>query len=129
MARALQARRSGPPATAERLSGFTLVEVLVGLAIMATLAAIAETTAKAQPNGQFTAAQYRDATGIGRSLAIEILEALDRIGVTQRLGDARKARKPYEPLLGPAGPIPKPTPAAPKPAARPQPPRGRTHYR
>ena len=46
-------------------------------ATLATLAAIAQATAQAQPNGQFTAAQYRDATGVGRSLAIEILEFLD----------------------------------------------------
>jgi selenocysteine-specific elongation factor len=74
---------------------------------LATLAAVAQATARAQPNGLFTAAQYRDATGVGRSLAIEILEFLDSLGVTQRIGDARKMRKDFEPLLGPAAPPPK----------------------
>jgi selenocysteine-specific elongation factor len=69
---------------------------------LATLAAVAQTTADAQPSHQFTAAQYRDATGIGRSLAIEILEFLDSLGITQRVGDARKMRKDFAPILGPA---------------------------
>ena len=59
---------------------------------MAVLAATAQAVAAKQPEGQFTAAQYRDAVGIGRTLAIEILEALDGITVTQRIGDARKMR-------------------------------------
>lgn len=90
---------------------------------LAALAAIAQNTAQQQPGGSFTAAQYRDATGTGRSLAIEILEHLDRIGVTQRLGDARKMRRDYVPILGPAPALmpPPPRTAAPaKPAAQPQ---------
>ena len=71
-------------------------------ATLASLAAIAQATAQASPNGQFTAAQYRDATGLGRSLAIEILEFLDTLGITQRIGDARKMRKDFVPLLGSA---------------------------
>ena len=79
---------------------------------LAALAAIAQNTAQAQAGGSFTAAQYRDATGTGRSLAIEILEHLDRIGITQRLGDARKMRRDYVPVLGPAPALraPAPTP-------------------
>ena len=69
---------------------------------MATLAAIAQATGQASANGQFTAAQYRDATGVGRGLAIEILDVLDRLAITQRLGDARKMRKDYVPILGAA---------------------------
>ena len=86
---------------------------------VATLAAVAEATAKAQPDGMFTAAQYRDATGVGRSLAIEILEFLDTLGITQRLGDARKMRRDFVPILGPAT-----APARPpaKPAAKISPP-------
>ena len=75
---------------------------------LATLAAIAQATAQAQPNGQFTAAQYRDATGVGRSLAIEILEFLDTLGITQRIGDARKMRKDFVPILGAASAPPRP---------------------
>lgn len=86
---------------------------------LATLAAIAQATAQAQAGGQFTAAQYRDATGIGRGLAIEILEFLDTLGITQRVGDARKMRKDFVPILGAASVPPKPP--APKPAAKPAP--------
>jgi selenocysteine-specific elongation factor len=91
---------------------------------LATLAAVATATAQAQPNGQFTAAQYRDATGVGRSLAIEILEFLDTLGITQRIGDARKMRKDFVPVLGAAtAPPPPPRQATPKPAAKAPPPR------
>jgi selenocysteine-specific elongation factor len=93
-------------------------------ATLAQLAAIAQATAQAAPGGQFTAAQFRDRCGLGRSLAIEILECLDRLGITQRLGDARKMRKDFVPILGAA--TAPPAPAAPvarppaKPAASPQ---------
>lgn len=40
--------------------------------------------------GQFSVQQYRDATGIGRNLSIEILEYFDRQGVTRRVGDVRQ---------------------------------------
>ena len=60
-----------------------------------TLARKAEETAGAH-DGLFSAAQYRDVIGTGRGLAIEILECLDRQGVTQRKGDLRAIRKPGE---------------------------------
>jgi selenocysteine-specific elongation factor len=96
-------------------------------ATLATLAAVAKVTAEKQANGMFTAAQFRDATGIGRTLAIELLEFLDTLGITQRIGDARKMRKDFVPILGAATAPPKPpsppkvTPAKPSqhnPAAR-----------
>lgn len=98
---------------------------------LATLAAVANATAQAQPAGQFTAAQYRDATGVGRSLAIEILEFLDSLGVTQRVGDARKMRKDFVPILGAAtAPPPPPKQPAAKPAPKAGPPRRPTqNYR
>jgi len=77
---------------------------------LATLAATAHAVAKASPNGMFTAAQYRDATGTGRGLAIEILEFLDTLAITQRVGDARKLRKDFVPILGAAEAAPKPAP-------------------
>lgn len=40
--------------------------------------------------GSFTVKQYRDATGVGRNLSIEILEYFDRTGRTIRVGDERK---------------------------------------
>ncbi len=42
--------------------------------------------------GQVTAATYRDATGLGRKRAIQILEFLDRIGFLRRIGDIHLLR-------------------------------------
>jgi selenocysteine-specific elongation factor len=53
------------------------------------LAAIARELTEASPEGRFTAAEFKDRSGIGRNLTIEVLEYLDRIGVTRRDGDAR----------------------------------------
>jgi selenocysteine-specific elongation factor len=71
---------------------------------LATLAANAALVARSASRGLFTAAQYRDATGIGRTLAIEILELFDTLGVTQRIGDTRRMHKNFVPILGPAKP-------------------------
>jgi selenocysteine-specific elongation factor len=90
---------------------------------LATLAAIAKATAEKQANGMFTAAQFRDATGIGRTLAIEILEFLDTLGITQRIGDARKMRKDFVPILGEAVAPQAPPGSAAKPPPRPPAPR------
>ena len=45
------------------------------------------------PNGQFTAAQFRDRVENGRKVAIQILEFFDRHGVTLRRGDLRRINK------------------------------------
>ena len=74
-------------------------------ATLAALAATAHALARKSASGTFTAAQYRDATGIGRGLAIEILEHLDTLAITQRVGDARKMRKDFAAVLGPAAPV------------------------
>ena len=42
------------------------------------------------PNGQFSAAQFRDRLNNGRKVAIQILEFFDRHGVTLRRGDLRR---------------------------------------
>ena len=92
-------------------------------ATLAQLAAVAQAVTLSVPGGQFTAAQFRDASGVGRGLAIEILECLDRLGITQRIGDTRKMRKDFVPILGaataPPPPAPKPQ-AATTPAPQPQ---------
>ena len=91
-------------------------------ATLAQLAAVAHVVAQAVPTG-FTAAQFRDRSGVGRGLAIEILECLDRLGITQRIGDVRKMRKDFVPILGAATappPPPKQAPAAAKPNPQPQ---------
>jgi selenocysteine-specific elongation factor len=53
------------------------------------LISIARELTEAQPDRRFTAQQFKDATGIGRNVAIEVLEYLDQIGVTKRTGESR----------------------------------------
>jgi selenocysteine-specific elongation factor len=59
-------------------------------------ATLARHLASTSPTQTFIAAQFRDQAGVNRTLAIEILEVLDRLGVTQRVGDTRKLLKPLE---------------------------------
>jgi selenocysteine-specific elongation factor len=61
------------------------------LASMARLAALARGVAAAH-QGEVTAAHFRDATGLGRKRAIQILEYLDRVGLLRRVGDVHKLR-------------------------------------
>ena len=56
---------------------------------LAQLADIARELADASPEGSFTAQMFKDRSGVGRNLAIHILEYLDRMGATRRIGDAR----------------------------------------
>ena len=60
-------------------------------ATMARLATLAREVAAAH-EGDVLAAQFRDATGLGRKRAIQILEHFDRIGLTRRVGDLHKLR-------------------------------------
>lgn len=60
-------------------------------ATMARLAAIARAVGAAH-GGDVLAAQFRDATGLGRKRAIQILEYFDRIGLTRRVGDLHRLR-------------------------------------
>ena len=83
---------------------------------LARFAAIADAVSRAAPDGRFSAAQVRDRTDIGRTRAIEILECLDRLGITQRIGDVRALRKDFVPILGAATQQPA-TPAAAPPAS------------
>ena len=69
---------------------------------LAQFAALATDVAKALPGGRFSAAQVRDRTDIGRGRAIELLECLDRLGITQRVGDVRVVRRDFAPILGEA---------------------------
>lgn len=43
-------------------------------------------------NGDVTAAQFRDAVGLGRKRAIQILEYFDRVGVMRRIGNTHRLR-------------------------------------
>jgi selenocysteine-specific elongation factor len=60
-------------------------------ATMARLAAIVRSVAAAQA-GEVTAAHYRDATGLGRKRAIQLLEHFDRVGLLRRVGDVHRLR-------------------------------------
>jgi selenocysteine-specific elongation factor len=53
------------------------------------LCEIARELADSSPDGTFTAAAFKDRSGVGRNLTIEILEYLDKMGATRRTGDAR----------------------------------------
>ncbi len=85
---------------------------------LAAFAALSSEVAKGLPEGKFSAAQVRDRTDIGRGRAIEILECLDRLGITRRIGDLRVMAKDYLTVLGPAVAPPASKPA-PKPGAQP----------
>jgi len=69
---------------------------------LASLASTAATLAATSADGSFTVAQYRNAIGTGRGLAIEILECLDGVGATMRVGEARRMRDEHVRLLGEA---------------------------
>ncbi|HEV7577528.1 MAG TPA: selenocysteine-specific translation elongation factor [Caldimonas sp.] len=58
---------------------------------LARLAAVVRTTAGAD-GGAVTAARFRDATGLGRKRAIQLLEYFDRIGLLRRVGDEHRLR-------------------------------------
>jgi selenocysteine-specific elongation factor len=53
--------------------------------------------------GRFTAAAFRDRSGVGRNLAIELLEFFDRARFTLREGDHRRILLPAASIFGPAG--------------------------
>jgi len=60
-------------------------------ACMLKLAALARGVA-ASANGEVTAASFRDATGLGRKRAIQLLEYFDHIGLLRRVGDVHRLR-------------------------------------
>jgi selenocysteine-specific elongation factor len=56
---------------------------------LARLAEIARELADSSPEGTFTAATFKERCGIGRNVTIQILEYLDKMGATRRIGDTR----------------------------------------
>ena len=66
---------------------------------VARLADVARELADESPEPGFTAAAFRDRSGIGRNLTIEVLEYLDAIGVTRRTGEARTVVRSAAELL------------------------------
>ena len=67
---------------------------------VARLAALARELADGQPDGSFAAAAFNDRSGLGRNLTIEVLEYLDRIGVTRRVGNARVVLRDADAAFG-----------------------------
>ncbi|MCP4043444.1 MAG: hypothetical protein GY731_16060, partial [Gammaproteobacteria bacterium] len=49
-----------------------------------------------QTHGSMTLARFRDEIGCGRELAMQVLEYLDRVGVTRREGNTRLAANTLE---------------------------------
>jgi selenocysteine-specific elongation factor len=72
-------------------------------AALADLAARAQCVAAGAESG-FTAAQFRDQSGLGRNLTIELLEFFDRVRYTRRIGDRHILLAPAEAVFGPPGP-------------------------
>ena len=50
----------------------------------------------AQSGGEVTAGHFRDATGLGRKRAIQLLEYFDRVGLLRRVGDTHRLREHTE---------------------------------
>jgi selenocysteine-specific elongation factor len=65
-----------------------------------TLAGIAEKGAAGLPGGRFSVAAFRDWSGIGRNLSIEILEFFDKVKFTRRLGNEREILRPAADVFG-----------------------------
>ncbi len=61
---------------------------------MARLRALAVEAAAQAEDGQFSAGAFRDLSGIGRNLTIEVLEYFDRTGVTNRDHEGRRTIHP-----------------------------------
>jgi selenocysteine-specific elongation factor len=53
------------------------------------LAVLIDTAERLSSQGPFSAREFRDATGIGRNIAIDVLEYFDARGFTRRQGDTR----------------------------------------
>jgi selenocysteine-specific elongation factor len=63
-------------------------------ASLRSLGEIAERVAADAPDGMVTAAAFRDASDIGRNLAIEVLEFFDKVKFTRRIGDGHEVIRP-----------------------------------
>ena len=72
-------------------------------ATMRDLGRLAVGLAEKSQDNMFSTADFRDATGVGRNVTIQVLEYFDRIGFTQRIGEGRKIRKPIDEVFGKLG--------------------------
>jgi selenocysteine-specific elongation factor len=69
-------------------------------AAIASLAAMAEAVAADVADGLVTPAAYRDRSGIGRNLTIDVLEYFDRVGLTARTSAGRRVLRPADEVFG-----------------------------
>jgi selenocysteine-specific elongation factor len=69
-------------------------------AALVELAALAEQLAAESPDGQFSAAAYKDRSGVGRNVAIQLLEHFDKRGFTRRDGATRRVMRPAARVFG-----------------------------
>jgi selenocysteine-specific elongation factor len=65
-----------------------------------SLAVIAQRLAAASADRSFGAVAFKDASGIGRNLTIEVLEFFDRAGLTKRSGNSRSMVGKADELFG-----------------------------
>ncbi len=66
---------------------------------MATFASAATALVDTSPDATFTVRMFSDRAGIGRNLAIQVLEYFDRVGLTRRVGDVRQVLRPTDAVL------------------------------
>jgi len=69
-------------------------------AALARLARHAQALSDDRGEAGFDARSYRDATGIGRNLTIDVLEYFDAVGLTRRRGEVRHTIRSSEALFG-----------------------------
>ena len=72
-------------------------------AALRSLAESLEAAAEDSADRTVTAASFRDKAGIGRNLAIEVLEYFDKIRFTRRAGNERKILRPADQVFGASG--------------------------
>jgi len=101
------ADETGQPAVqlARLLRRFAAMRLVVAVAdnryfTPGAVRALADIAERIAPNGGLTASAFRDESGIGRNLAIEVLEFFDKAGLTRRVGNAREIRRPAASLFG-----------------------------
>ncbi len=71
-------------------------------AALESLARAAESGLAASGGDRFTVADFRDWSGLGRNLSVEMLEYFDRAGFTRRAGNERVIRRPAAEIFGTA---------------------------
>jgi len=64
------------------------------------LAAVAEQMAAEAEDASFDASGFKDRSGIGRNLTIEVLEYFDNAGFTRRTGNVRRILRPADEVFG-----------------------------